>query len=180
MCTKYTIVAQSPGAFEESEIQDFIAMVRAGEEVGDAVLEENVRKAECLVVARQASCLVAVAALKNPKASYRKKIHAKAGVAIDARDFPFEFGYLFVLPSARNQGIGVKLSEAALSATGGKGVFATARTNNDRMHVILPRVGFSKAGRPYASARGAHQLQLFLRHAAQPPVAADAPQAAHR
>lgn len=178
MTTKYTIIAQSPGALDEAEIQDFIAMVRAGGEVGDAVLEENVRKAECLVVVRQASCLVAVAALKNPKTSYRKKIQVKVEGAMDADDFPFEFGYLFVLPSARNQGIGAKLSEAALSAARGKGVFATARTNNDGMHVILPKVGFLKVGKPYASGRGGHQLQLFLRPAAKPPVAADAPQAA--
>lgn len=176
MTTKYSIVVQSPGALAEPEIQDFIAMVRAGEEVGGAVLEANVRKAEYLAVARQASCLVAVAALKNPKASYRKKIQLKAGVAIDRRAFPFEFGYLFVLPSARGQGIGVRMSEAILSAAGGKGVFATARTNNDVMHVILAGMGFSKMGKPYPSDRGRYQLQLFLCPDAQFPVAADASQ----
>ena len=166
MSTKHTIVAQSPGDFGESEMQDFIAMVRAGGEVGDAVLEENVRNASCLVVVRQDACLVAVAALKNPKANYRKNIYTKTGVALDAHDFPFELGYIFVLPSARNQGIGLKLCNAALSRVRGKGIFATARTNNDGMHVILPRFGFSKIGKRYSSARGGHQLQLFLRHAA--------------
>jgi len=178
MTTKHTVVVQSPGAFGEPEIQDFIAMVRAGGEVGDAVLEENVRKAECLVVVRQDSCLVAVAALKNPKASYRKSICTKARVALDAYDFPFELGYIFVLPSARNRGVGLKLCNVALASAKGKGVFATARTNNDGMHVILPKVGFSKEGKRYASARGGHQLQLFLRHAAQPLGAADADEAA--
>jgi hypothetical protein len=78
MHTTHTIVAQPPGIFAESEIQDVLAMVREGGEVGDAVLEENVRKAKCLVVARQDSCLVAVAALKNPKASYRRASTPKA------------------------------------------------------------------------------------------------------
>lgn len=178
MSTEHTVVAQPPRAFGETEIQDLMAMVRAGGEVGDAVLEENVRNAKCLVVVRQASCLVGVAALKNPKASYRQNIKAKARAAVDAQDFPFELGYIFVLPSARRQGLAVKLCHAALASADGKGVFATARTNNDGMNAILPTFGFLKTGRPYGSVRGGHQLQLFVHHAGQPFVAADAPQAA--
>lgn len=180
MSAQHTLLAQPPQSFAEAEIQDFMAMVRAGGEVGDVVLEENVRKAECLVVVRQASCLVGVAALKNPLDSYRRNIKSKAGVAVDAQDFPFELGYVFVLPSARRQGLAVKLCRAALAPADGKGVFATARTNNDGMIAILPMFAFSKTGRLYGSVRSGHQLQLFVRHAAQPPVAADAPQAARR
>lgn len=180
MSTEHTLVAQPPQAFTENEMQDFMAMVRAGGEVGDAVFEENVRNAKCLVVVRQASCLLGVAALKNPKASYRQNIKAKAKAAVDAQDFPFELGYIFVLPSARRQGLAVKLCRAALAPADKKGVFATARTNNDGMTAILPTFGFLKTGRPYGSVRGGHQLQLFVRHAAQPSVAADTPQAARR
>jgi GNAT superfamily N-acetyltransferase len=173
MSAQYTILAQAPWALTEPEIQDFIAMVRAGGEVGNVVLEENVRNAQCLVVARDGLCLIAVGALKNPKTSYRKNVRVKAGVTVDVQAFPFELGYLFVLPSARNHGIGHKLCEAALSAAKGEGVFATARATNDRMHAILSQFGFSKAGKPYASPRGGHQLQLFLRHAAQQAHPAD-------
>lgn len=179
MSTEHSLVAQPPQAFAEIEIQDFMAMVRAGGEVGDTVLEQNVRNAKCLVVVRQASCLVGVAALKNPQASYRHSIKAKAGVTVDAQDFPFELGYIFVLPSARRQGLAVKLCRAALAPAHGKGVFATAHTNNKGMNAILPTLAFLKTGRPYGSVRDGHRLQLFVRQAAQP-VAADAPQAARR
>lgn len=173
-----TLIAQPPQAFAETEIQDFLAMVRAGEEVGGAVLEQNVRNAKCLVVARRSSCLVGVAALKNPQPSYRRTIKTKAGVVVGLQDYPFELGYIFVLPSARRQGIAVKLCRAALAPADGKGVFATARTNNDGMNAILHILSFETAGHPYASARGEHPLQLFLRHAAQQPVAGDAREAA--
>jgi len=159
----------------EPEIQDFIAMVRAGGEVGDAVLEENVRNAESLAVAHQGACLVAVAALKKPKASYRTNIHAKSKVAVDAGAFPFELGYVFVLPSARYGGIGLTLCNTALSPAGSKGVFATARTDNDGIRAILAKLGFSKAGKPYESTRGDYQLQLSLRPAAHQLVSGDVP-----
>src|SRR3989338_7075829 len=164
MSIKHNIVMHPPQVFAETEIQDFMAMVRAGGEVGDTVLEQNVRNAKCLVVARQASCLVGVAALKNPQASYRQSIKAKAGVAVDTQDFPFELGYVFVLPSARRQGLAVKLCRAALAPADGKRVFATARTNNDGMNAILPMFAFSKTGRPYGSVRGGRQLQLLVRY----------------
>jgi GNAT superfamily N-acetyltransferase len=174
MSMEHTLIAQPPQAFTETEIHDFLAMVRAGEEVGGAVLERNVRNAKCLVVARQRLCMVGVAALKNTQPSYRKTIKTKAGVAVEAGDFPFELGYIFVLPSARRQGVAVKLCRTALVAADGKGVFATTRSNNHGMNKILAMFSFKKAGRPYASARGEHQLQLFVRYATQP-VAADAP-----
>ena len=168
-----SLVLQPPQAFAEIEIQDFMTMVRAGGEVGDTVLEQNVRNAKCLVVVRQDSCLVGVAALKNPQASYRQSIKAKAGIAVDAQDFPFELGYIFVLPSARRQGLAVKLCRAALAFADGKGVFATTRINNDGMNEILTKFAFLKTGRPYGSVRDGYQLQLFVRHAAQPSVASD-------
>src|SRR5258708_39779953 len=101
MTTDFTLVAQPPQTFTEPDIQDFMALVRAGGEVGETVLEENGRHAKCLVAARQASCLVGVAALKIPKPRYRRSIKVTAGAAVRADRVPFELGDIFVLPSAR-------------------------------------------------------------------------------
>jgi GNAT superfamily N-acetyltransferase len=141
-----SLVARKPRFFSEIELQDFIAMVRAGGEVGDVVLERNVREAECLVFLRRGRCLVGVAALKNPLSSYRTTIKLKSGVAVKPSEFPFELGYVFVLPSARRQGCSVELTRAALSAAGGKGVFATSRTINDGMQATLRKFGFTRTG----------------------------------
>ena len=173
MTSSLEFLTRRPGELTEPEIQDFIAMVRKGGEVGGVVLEANVRNAECLLVARRASYLVAVAALKIPKITYRTKIGGKSGVTVSSEAFPFELGYLFVLPIARNQGIGRKLCEDAVHTAASKGVFATARTDNQGMHAILSAVGFSKAGEPYTSGRGSHRLQLFLRPASPQPDVTD-------
>jgi GNAT superfamily N-acetyltransferase len=165
MGSSHILVANPPDAFSEPEILDFIALVRAGNEVGNVALEQNVQNAKCLVFGRQASCLVGIAALKNPLTSYRKSIESKASVSLNAQEFPFELGYVFVLPSARHQGLGEKLCQAALSLAEGKGVFATARTENEAMAMVLAKVGFSKAGAAYGSSRSDYRLQLFVRHA---------------
>jgi GNAT superfamily N-acetyltransferase len=161
--SQHSIIAEPPEAFSEATIKAFIALVREGEEVSEIVLETNVRTAKCLAIANAGSALVGVAALKNPQPSYRKVLLEKTDVILDVSTFPFEFGYLFVLPEARNQGTAMRLSEAVVSAASGKGVFATVRANNAGMHVILSKLGFAKAGDSYESMRGRYQLQLFVR-----------------
>lgn len=175
MNSQKNVSAQPPDFFSEAELQDFIAFVRAGGEVGDSVLENNVRNAKCLVFLRQGDCLSGVAALKNPLLSYRKKIEKRSGKKIEVSEYPFELGYVFVLPSARRNGFSVELTNAALAAAEGKGVFATTRTNNDGMQATFQKFGFVKGGSAYASGKGEHQLQLFLRPAAQQNAPADAP-----
>lgn len=157
------VVARALGTVEEAQRQDFMAIVRAGGEVSDASLGRNTREAERLVFARQGGSLVGVAALKNPQPHHRATIKQKAGVAVEVMDFPFELGYIFVLPCARRGGLATKLCRSALRAANGRGVFATARTDNVGIHRILRRLRFQKVGIPFSSTRGIYKLQLFLR-----------------
>jgi hypothetical protein len=98
MVNATSILVQSPSSLSESELYKFMSMVRLGGEVGNAVLEDNVRKAARLVAAYEGGRLVAVAALKVPQDSYRRTIRSRSGVDVDAKNFPFELGYLFVIP----------------------------------------------------------------------------------
>ena len=92
MSTKPNLAAQPPQAFTDTEIQDFIAMVRIGGEVGNVDLEQNVRNAKCLVVIRRDSSLIGIEALKNPQTNYRHKIETKSGVDVIPQELPIEFG----------------------------------------------------------------------------------------
>ncbi|MGQ0694238.1 MAG: GNAT family N-acetyltransferase [Nitrospiraceae bacterium] len=159
------LTVNPPGGFSKTDILDFISLVRAGNEVGNIALERNVRNAKCLVFGRQDSCLVGVAALKNPLPSHRKKLESKTAVSLNTNELPFELGYVFVLPSARNQGLARRLCQLAFSQADGRGVFATTRVDNVAMAAILAKLGFSRTGRTYASDRGNYQLQLFVRYA---------------
>jgi GNAT superfamily N-acetyltransferase len=120
------------------------------------------------VFAKADGGFVGIAALKRPQASYRSSVSSRCGVPLAAAEFPFELGWVFVSPEARSRGLSLSLSQAALTQSGGAGVFATSRTDNFPMHRSLAKVGFRPAGNPYPSGRAKHLLQVFVRTGAQP------------
>lgn len=97
------IVTKQPKACSKEELEGFIAMARAGGEVGESSLATRVRAAECLVFLFEGECLRAIAALKKPLVSYRNSVSEKTGVVLEPAAFPYELGYVFVLPSARGR-----------------------------------------------------------------------------
>lgn len=162
------LVVKSPSDCTNIEIGAFIAFVRAGGEVSIQGLAEHIRGAAALVFARVDGSVVGVAALKQPQASYRRRVSSESGAPISAAEFPYELGWVYVLPEARGKGLSHLLSQAALAEGKGAGVFATSRTDNIAMHRTLAKVGFVATGNSFVSGRGKHSLQVFIRHAAQP------------
>jgi predicted GNAT family N-acyltransferase len=161
-----TIVANRPQAFSQQERREFMDLVIAGGEVGNAVLETNVNKARCLVLLRLQKQLLGVAALKNPRSTYRTRIERNSGTDLGAHTFPYELGYVFVIEGARGRGYSGQLTAAALSACDRRGVFATSRSDNHQMHASLRRHGFSQAGQSYTGRSPQQLFYVFLR----PPV----------
>jgi hypothetical protein len=95
------IVVATPGDFADPERAVFSKLVLAGGEVGGAVLERNIANAKALVFLRRAREVQGIAALKRPQTSYRKRIGAEAGAKIAMGRFPYELGYVFLLPEAQ-------------------------------------------------------------------------------
>ena len=167
------LIAKSPGDCTNIEIGAFIAFVRAGGEVSIQGLPERIRAAAALVFARVDGTVVGVAALKQPLASYRRRVASESGAPISAAEFPYELGWVYVSPESRGKGVSLLLSLAALAESKGAGVFATSRTDNPPMHRSLVKAGFVATGDSFASSRGKHSLQVFVRHAAQPIIPPD-------
>ena len=138
------VTIKKPSKCSVAELLDFAALVLAGGEVTPVGLDERVRKAENLVFLMQDGCLKGIAALKNPASTYRSGVFHKAQASVQAKEYPFELGWVFVIPSSRRRGLSHKLVQAALSITGGQGVFATSRSDNVPMHKVLTAHGFSK------------------------------------
>lgn len=170
------IVAKAPAACSDVEIADFVALVLAGGEVAPHGLENRVRSAERIAFLRENGCLLGVAGLKYPSQSHRSKVAELSGVPLPSKEFPFELGWVFIRPSARNRRLSVPLCRPLIEAAVSQGVFATSRTENDGMHRTLCKLGFIPAGAAYKSPRGSHQLQAFLRHSAQHCAPRDAAQ----
>ena len=107
--------------------------------------------------------LQAIAALKNPATEYREKVSKQAGIELDASDFPYELGWIYVAPPARGLGYSGELVRAAVARANGQGIFATSREDNTPMHRALLKFGFGRVGNPYKSDRGDYNLVVFTR-----------------
>lgn len=172
------VVGRKPSDCNETEIGDFMSLVLAGGEVTATGLEGRIRAATSLVFLNVGCCFCGVAALKRPEESYRKRIASSSGVSLPLEQFPYELGWVFVMPSSRGRHFSLDLAREAIASAGCAGVFATSRTDNPNMHATLAKLQFVPIGKSYRSGRGGYQLQLFVRHAAQQPVAGDAHEAA--
>lgn len=161
------IAVKKPSKCSSAELQDFAALVLAGGEVMAVGLDARIKKAEALIFLSQDNCLKGIAAVKNPAQNYKGDVFQKAQATVQANEFLFELGWIFVLPSSRGAGFSHKLVQAALGATGGRGIFATSRSDNAPMHKVLNAHGFSLHGKAYASSRGNQSLVLFIGNVAQ-------------
>jgi len=154
---------KTPSKCSSVEREDFATLVLAGGEVAAELLVERIEAAHALLFLREISCLVGIAALKNPNANYRASVFEKAGVTQSHEEYPLELGWVFVLPIARGKGYSKTLVKAAVEHAGSTKIFATSRSDNVYMHSPLLETSFIKYGNDYASQRGAHHLSLFLR-----------------
>lgn len=152
-----------PSDFSDKEKADFAAFVLAGGEVQPAGLAQRIEAAERLIFVFKGDCLTAVAAIKQPSKDYRRKKFKNASAKLDGSEFEYEFGWAFVLPSGRGEGLSKTLIQAALSEIGKKKIFATTREDNARMHATLKKSGFQISGKSFKSERGQYNLVLFTK-----------------
>lgn len=163
MHTTTVLAVKAPAEYSSVERQEFAALVKVGGEVEAKGLEGRIESAHALLYLREASCLVGIAALKEPNTTYRESVFEKACATQIHKEYPLELGWVFVVPSARGKGHSKALVQAAVAYAGKSRIFATSRTDNVHMHASLLGASFVKNGTDYASKIGMHQLSLFLR-----------------
>lgn len=164
MSAVLNIAAAAPDGFSQDERDLFGALVRKAGEVSENALATNLKTAKALVFGRIAGKVLGIAALKRPQATYRKRIREKAGVDISLESYPYELGYVYVLPEARGKKLSHGLIASALAHAEGAAVFATARTDNAAMLAALANAGFKQAGEDYRG-RGTRMIRLVVRSA---------------
>lgn len=174
MNASLTAMVKHPKDCSRAERQEFIEMVLSGGEVAAATLEGRVCGARLLAFVFEEGNLLGIGALKNPLSSYRAKRAAQAGIPLNVAALRFELGYVFVSPNSRGRKISNLLVAGLLSHLPSAGVWATSRTDNHAMHRTLVNHAFAPYGEPFASDRGEHRLQFFLRSAVDVSIVADA------
>lgn len=164
---EHEVIWKVPKDCSEVEIADFVSLVLAGGEVTAHGLGDRVLRAECISYLRYKSCLVGVAGLKRPSQNHRSEVSRWSGLTLPEVSYPFELGWVFILPSARGKKLSLPLCTPLVEIAGSHGLFATSKTDNRGMHMTLQKLGFVSAGASYKSAHGDHRLQLFVRVAQQ-------------
>ena len=163
----YAIRAASPADLSPDDCTSFRDLVVAGGEVANNALTNNITNAKALFFLEQAEETLGISALKRPQATYRQRIGESTGINLSAEAFPYELGYIFVRPDARNRKHSHRLVAVALDHVDDTAVFATVRVDNLAMLAALARAGFSPAGQPYAGREG-RKIQLLIRPAIRP------------
>jgi GNAT superfamily N-acetyltransferase len=156
------ISARSPTECSAADIAAFKQLVKEGGEVDPATLPALIDRALVLVTAHLQGQLVGVGAIKRPYDGHRARVFEKAKSLLDPTEFEFEFGWFYVRPAARGNGLASKLVQALMPALAGLAAYSTSRTNNVRMHASLLRAGFVPEGAPYRSNLNDQEIQLFI------------------
>jgi hypothetical protein len=159
------VVARPPQDFSLDEIDDFVAFVLAGGEVTPNGLREHVTNSKCIAFLRSEGSLLGVAGLKRPRSTYRERVQRRSEYSLPEGAFPFELGWVFILPSARGANLSLPLCKPLFSASGKEGVFATSKAKNPGMHATLTKLGFERAGNAWRSKQSEDDLLLFVRNA---------------
>ena len=152
-----------PSSFSDTEIDDFVAFVLAGGEVAPTGLKDRVLRASCITFVRENGCLLGVGGLKKPSDFHRQEVREGSNVKLEQATYPYELGWVFVLPSARGRKLSAKICGSLIAAAQNNGVFATSHESRTFMHRTLERIGFIRQTKQWPSQRNEGNLYLFLR-----------------
>lgn len=157
------ICVAEPSEFQATEVNDFVSLVLVGGEVMARGLRNRVLRAEQLAFLREKGALLGVAGLKSPTKKHRREVADGSRTKIDDETYPFELGWVFIVPNARNRRLSLPLCQPLVTASAGRGVFATSRAGNNGMHSTLLKLGFARVGEEWSSNQSDDRLALFLK-----------------
>jgi GNAT superfamily N-acetyltransferase len=143
----------APSECAAADLRSFARFVRKGKQITANGLELRIAVAAWLGFAWIDEKLGGVAALKNPRPAYQKKVFSAAHAATIALQFPLEFGWVHTAAQFRGRGIATALLGELLAKNSGEGIFATTNAENHIMQKILRDSGFEMAGQPFPSDR---------------------------
>jgi ribosomal protein S18 acetylase RimI-like enzyme len=127
------IIARRPSECSKRELEAFVTVAAKGEEVESRDIERGANRAATLLWINGDDGPFAVAAVKTPFDSYKKRVFQKAGVPTEFNKLTLELGYIYVEEAQRHNGHGPALVQKAVGLYGKQGIYATTRADNARM-----------------------------------------------
>lgn len=117
---------------------------------------------------RMDGCLLGVAGLKSPELGYRTRVATSSKTLLSEEKYPYELGWVFILPAARDRKLSFPLCEPLITAAKNLGVFATSHTTLHGMHRTLEKLGLNRTGHDWPSKENEGRLALFVRAPVEP------------
>lgn len=171
----YVVNVVEPANAAGNDLALFEKLVLEGGEVNPHTLPGLMANAQSLAFARKGDSIVGVGGNKRPSRSHKAKVFRKANAQLDAEQFEFELGWVYVRPEERRQGIAPALVESLMLAVGTALVYATSAVDKGSMHTALGRVGFRRIGVPFSSEQNESDIQLFVRTRMDTEISSRAP-----
>ena len=144
----YMVILRRGAELSDDEAAEVAYLIHSCGAVKGTVqqIENRVRRANLLIIARWAKEIAGVAALKSPEPTYRKRLRENVGVDVPENEYPTELGYVAVSKANRGRRLSSLLMEELMSLPiGGDGVFATTKREGYRT-AALPNLGFKYRG----------------------------------
>jgi ribosomal protein S18 acetylase RimI-like enzyme len=156
------IIVKSPQALSDDKINDFVDVVKEGDQIDPVYLKGLVKKCKLLGIAYNNNEPIATIGIKNPYKSYKENVFRMADVLDEVDDYKYEMGYLYIKPKYRitfwRSGI-VELFDEILEKIDGK-IYGTVRANNKNVLSLFQKMGFKQLGNDYNSSLGSYKLKL--------------------
>lgn len=153
------MILKPANQFSAAELDTFKKIVLQADQVKAETFDKLIAKNPQLLFYPNTIEPESVAALKIPNPEYKKKIFQQAQSKHDPNDFEYEMGWLVCLKPG--EGIGQKVASFLAEKT--DQIYASTRSDNQKMIHILEKIGFKKSGKDYPSERGGYELSLYIK-----------------
>mgnify|MGYP001599654397 CR=1 FL=1 len=145
----------------DEEIHNFKEKVLLGNQVKERGLTKRIQDAAALVFVYDGDELIATGALKD-NLRHQRTIALQSGVDLPQAEYAGEVGYLYVNEAYRRNRIGSEVVKKIITAANGRGVFATAQSQNKASIKVLTRCGFVAVGQRWQSEKGDDEVGLYV------------------
>lgn len=125
-------------------------------------LENRIMESQKLFFVYEDEKVIGIAAIKNPRDTYIKKIFSKSNTSHILNDGMKEIGWIFILEEYRRMNICKSLFKYILENTDQKNIFVTIRASNTAMQHVLESNNFIQVGNDYLSERGDYKLKIYI------------------
>ncbi len=144
--------------------KDIVNLIKIGNEANSELIMERLENSLVTAWLQLENRIVGTATIKSPEFSYRSFVVEKAALGRTPENISLELGYVFVLPSFRNQGLALQLCNSLIQQIPNLSIFATTRHDNSGMKSILHTLNFSKEGNSYENRSKTNMLEFYFRN----------------